>query len=97
MSPHDITTTTLIIGFKTLTLALGGLITFLAFKAYRRTDARSLGTLSLGFAIVTLGTFLAGVVDQVLAAGFLAGLLIESALIAAGFLVIVYSLYTTKP
>ncbi|PSP28715.1 hypothetical protein BRC65_01645 [Halobacteriales archaeon QH_2_65_14] len=97
MSPHDITTTTLIIGFKTLTLALGGLITFLAFKAYRRTGARSLGALSLGFAIVTLGTFLAGVVDQVLAAGFLAGLLIESALIAAGFLVIVYSLYTTKP
>jgi hypothetical protein len=97
MSPHDITTTTLIIGFKTLTLVLGGLITFLAFKAYRRTGARSLGALSLGFAIVTLGTFLAGVVDQVLAAGFLAGLLIESALIAAGFLVIVYSLYTTKP
>jgi len=97
MSPHDITTTMLIIGFKTLTLVLGGLITFLAFKAYRRTGARSLGALSLGFAIVTLGTFLAGVVDQVLAAGFLAGLLIESALIAAGFLVIVYSLYTTKP
>ena len=97
MSPHDITTTTLIIGFKTLTLVLGGFITFLAFKAYRRTGARSLGALSLGFAIVTLGTFLAGVVDQVLAAGFLAGLLIESALIAAGFLVIVYSLYTTKP
>lgn len=94
MSAHEITITTLVIGFKTLTLVLGGLITYLAFKAYRRTRARSLGALSLGFGIVTAGTFLAGVVDQLLDAGLLPGLLIESALIALGFLVIVYSLYT---
>ena len=96
MSSYEITTTTLIIGFKTLTLVLGGLITYLAYKAYRRTRSRSLAALSLGFGIVTLGTFLAGVVDQLLAADFLTGLLIESALIALGFLIIVYSLYTTR-
>lgn len=96
MSSYEITTTTLIIGFKTLTLVLGGLITYLAYKAYRRTNARSLAALSVGFGIVTLGTFLAGVVDQLLDADFLTGLLIESALIAIGFLIIVYSLYTTR-
>ncbi len=96
MSPYEITTTTLIIGFKTLTLVLGGLITYLAYRAYRRTRSRSLGALTLGFGIVTLGTFLAGIVDQVLDAGFQLGLLIESALIALGFLIIVYSLYTTR-
>lgn len=85
----------LILGFKTLTLVLGGLITLLAYRAYRRTGDRALGLLSLGFAIVTCGTFLAGVADQVLRADFQIGLLIESALIAVGFLVIVYSLYTT--
>lgn len=95
MSPHEITVTSLIIGFKVLTLVLGGLITYLAFKAYRRTRSRSLGALSLGFAIITFGTFLAGVFDQLLDADFLTGLLIESALIALGFLVIIYSLYTT--
>jgi hypothetical protein len=96
MSPHAVTGTTLIIAFKTLTLVLGTLITYLAFKAYRRTRERSLGALSLGFAIVTLGTLLAGVADQVLEAEFQIGLLIESALIAVGFVVIVYSLYTTQ-
>lgn len=97
MSPHAITATSLIIGFKVLTLVLGGLISYLAFKAYRRTRARSLGALALGFAIITCGTFLAGVFHQLLDAEFQTGLVIESALIALGFLVIVYSLYTTKP
>lgn len=94
---YDITVTTLIIGFKTLTLVLGGLITYLAYRAYRRTHSRSLGALAVGFGFVTLGTFLAGVVDQLLNAGFQTGLLIESALIAVGLVIIVYSLYTTRP
>jgi drug/metabolite transporter (DMT)-like permease len=89
--------TSLIIGFKTLALVLGGLITYLAFKAYRKTGARSLGALSLGFGIITAGTFLAGVVNQVFGASFQTSQLIESALIAVGFLVIVYSLYMTQP
>lgn len=95
MSPHEVTATTLIIAFKTITLVLGLLITYLAYKAYRRTGFRPLGFLSLGFAIVTLGTLLAGVADQLLRADFLVGLLIESALIAVGFLVIIYSLYSS--
>lgn len=90
----DVQITTLIIGLKTLTLVLGGLITYLSLKAYRRTGNEALGYLSAGFATVTLGTLLAGVADQVLQAGFEVGLLIESVLIAAGMLVIVYSLYT---
>lgn len=95
MSPHEATIPTAIIAVKTLTLILGGLITYLAFKAYRRTNARSLAVLSMGFGIVTLGTLLAGVADQFLHLGFTMSLLIESSLIAIGFAVIVYSLYTT--
>jgi DNA-binding transcriptional ArsR family regulator len=34
--------TSLIIGFKVISLVLGGLITYLSFKAYRKTPARSL-------------------------------------------------------
>jgi hypothetical protein len=91
---HEIITT-VIIGLKTLTLALGGLITYFAYRAYRRTEDPALGLLAVGFAIVTFGTLLAGAVDQLLQADILVGLLVESALIAAGFVVIVYSLYTT--
>lgn len=95
MSPHNITATSLIVALKTITLLLGGLITFLAYKAYRRTRSRSLGALAAGFGIVTCGTLVAGAVDQLLDAGFQVGLLIESVLITIGFGVIVYSLYTT--
>jgi hypothetical protein len=93
MSPHEITAPTAIVATKTLTLVLGGLITYLAYKAYRRTGAGSLRALAVGFGIVTLGTLLAGVVDQLLPGAFQLGLLVESALIALGFAVIVYSLY----
>lgn len=95
MSPHQLTVSTLIIAFKTITLVLGGLITYFAYKSYRRTKSRALGALALGFGIMTFGTFLAGVADQLLFSNFQIGLLIESGLIALGFLVIVYSLYTT--
>lgn len=95
MSTHEFTITSLILAFKTLTLLLGGLITSLAYRSYNRTRSRSLGALAVGFGIITLGVFLGGVVDLLLDAGFQLGVLIESGLIAVGFVVIVYSLYTT--
>lgn len=95
MSPHDITLSTLILVFKTITLLLGGLITLLAYRSYTRTGSRSLATLALGFGIVTLGAVLGGITDQLLDAGFQLGLLVESGLFTLGFAVIVYSLYVT--
>ena len=94
MSPHVVTTPVAIIALKTLTLLLGALITYLSYRAYRRTGAPALRALSIGFGFVTLGTLLAGVLDQVLQFRIQVGLLVESALVAVGFAVIVYSLYT---
>lgn len=94
MSPQ-VTTPVAVVALKTITLLLGGLITYLSLKAYRRTGAQPLRYLAVGFAIVTLGTFLAGIVDQVLGAGIQLGLIVESALVALGFAVIVYSLYVS--
>jgi len=96
MSTHELTISSLVIAFKTLTLILGGLITYFAYRSYRRTRSRALGSLAVGFGIITFGTFLAGAVDQLLQVDFQYGLLIESGLIALGFLVIVYSLYTSE-
>ena len=94
MSPHQITMPVAIVALKTLTLLLGALITYLSYKAYRRTGAPALRALSIGFGVVTLGTLLAGVLDQVLQFRIQVGLLVESALVTVGFAVIVYSLYT---
>lgn len=79
--------------FKTITLLLGALITYFAYSAYRRTDARALGALSVGFGIVTIGALSAGVVDQVLGGPQRNALLVESILTMVGFVVILYSLY----
>jgi heme A synthase len=82
-----------IILVKSLTLVLGALITYLAFKAYRRTGGSSLRSLAIGFGIVTLGSALAGVANQVLGVSLPIGVLLQSLLTALGFAVITYSLY----
>lgn len=85
--------TSLVVALKTVTLLLGGFITFFAHKAYRRTDSPALRALALGFGVVTLGAFLAGIADQILAINRTTVLIIESVLTVTGFGVITYSLY----
>jgi hypothetical protein len=85
--------TTAIIVVKTLTLALGGLITYLSLKAYRRTGAPALRALAIGFGAVTVGAILAGVVHQLTPLDLLWGVFVQSALTLVGFAVITYSLY----
>lgn len=84
-----------VIGFKTVTLLLGGLVTYLAAKAARKTPGSGLAYLAGGFAVVTSGSLLAGVVDQVLSIDATTALVVDSALTAVGFCCIAYSLYVT--
>lgn len=85
---------------KTLTFVFGAVITYLSFVAYRRTRAAALRALAVGFAVVTIGSVLGGVVD--LASDVvnvtgpeatLYGVLIQSVLTMIGFGIITYSLY----
>jgi hypothetical protein len=85
-----------ITALKTITLLLGGLITYFGYRAWRRTGARSLRALTAGFGFVTVGSLLAGVADVIFGTPIEVGLLIESSLIAIGFGIIVYSLYVTE-
>jgi hypothetical protein len=80
-------------GIKTGTLLLGSLITFLSLKAHRRTGARSLRSLGVGFGLVTAGALLAGVGHQFTSLSLAQSVVIESSLTFLGFAVIVYSLY----
>lgn len=84
---------------KTLILIVGGLVTYFAYKAYRRTDERSLGLLAVGFGCITLGVLMAGLVYEVLGmmfgieVGLGWGVIVESSLVLTGMVVIAYSLY----
>jgi hypothetical protein len=107
MSPH---VTPILVALKTVTLILGGLITFFSWKAYRRSELEPLWYLAVGFGIVTTGILIAGIFDQVFRLELLqpavlpgsfgaqaiqdTALVLESALTALGFAVIVYSLYS---
>jgi len=82
-----------IVGLKTATLFLGGMITFYAFRAYGRTHSPALRALAIGFGAITMGSLLAGAIDQLLAVDRQFALIVESGLTAVGFGVILYSLY----
>jgi hypothetical protein len=82
--------------FKTVTLVLGAVITYLGVKAYRRVRADGLQWLAVGFGIVTVGALLAGIADQALNVDSTTAIVIESGLTMVGFAVITYSLYATR-
>jgi hypothetical protein len=78
-----------------LILILGGIVVFYAMRAYGRTKSGAMFLLGLGFAFVTAGAAIAGVLYY--AAGNLT--IAESAQAASqviGFFIIVYSLTKTK-
>ncbi|ELZ28672.1 hypothetical protein C474_14289 [Halogeometricum pallidum JCM 14848] len=87
---------TAIVVVKTVILLLGSGITYIAFKAYRRTGAPSMRALGIGFGTVTLGALLAGIANQLLSVSLEAGVLINSVLVAIGFAIIMYSLYLER-
>lgn len=90
MTPH---VTTTLIALKTLTLVTGGLVTYYAYRAYRRTDSPALGALAAGFGVITFGALLAGILDRLVQVPPNDALVAESALTVAGFAIILYSLY----
>jgi TRAP-type C4-dicarboxylate transport system permease small subunit len=98
MSPHVPSSQVGIVVTKTLTLILGGLITYYSYRAYQRTRARELQALAWGFGIMTFGALVGGVIDLVVPAVFggdwlPASVFAQSLLTTIAFAVILYSLY----
>jgi hypothetical protein len=89
-------TGTAIVVVKTVILLLGGGITFIAYRAYRRTGAPSLRALGIGFGVITFGALLAGIANQLLSVSLEMGVLLNSVLVAIGFAIIMYSLYLER-
>ena len=85
-----------IIILKTVILLFGSAITYVAYRAHRRTEAQSLRALAVGFGVVTVGSILAGIAHQVFGVPLRLGVLINSLLTALGFAIIVYSLYVER-
>ena len=85
-----------IIVVKTVILLLGSGITYIAYKAYRRTGTPSLRVLGIGFGVITFGVLLGGIAHQVFSVSFRMGILINSVLVAIGLAIVMYSLYLER-
>lgn len=87
------TVETFVIATNTVTLVCGGLVTYLAARAYRRTGSPALGALALGLGFVTIGALVAGLLHQLVGLDFETGVSVQSAFTAVGFAILAYSLY----
>jgi hypothetical protein len=87
---------TLLVVAKLATLAFGGLVTFLAFRAYRRTGESSLRALAAGMGLVTLGALLGGILHQFANFPLELAATTQSVCTALGFAVLTYSLYAER-
>ena len=85
--------TSLLVVVKITVLILGSIVALLAYRAYRRTGIDGLQYFAVGLAIITLGTFLVGFFHHVVGIPLTAGMLFESLIICAGFVVIIFGLY----
>lgn len=88
--------TALLAATKAVTLFFGGTITFLSYRAYRRTGSPALRALTFGIGMVTIGVILGGVLHQVVGLPLKSSVSIQSVVTAAGFAGLTYSLYTEQ-
>jgi len=82
---------------KLITVGLGLLITYQAYKGYRTYGSEPMGYVAIGFLFISIGSVIEGVLFDVVGLSiFLAGT-IQTAIVAVGMLVILYSLYGRIP
>jgi len=82
---------------KLITVGLGLLITYQAYKGYRTYGSEPMLYLAIGFMFISVGAVIEGILYDVVGLSiFLAGT-IQTATVAVGMLVILYSLYGRIP
>lgn len=84
--------TPVLISVTMLVFTLGAGLTFLSLRAYRRTEADPLRSLTVGFGAITVGASLDGLV-WLLSPNALTGIVAGTGLIAFGLLSFVHALY----
>lgn len=77
---------------RVIVLSLGLLITYYSVQAYRRTGLPFMRTTAIGFAVITLGVFLEGLLFEFLGLDLAVVHIVESVAIAMGFLVLLFAL-----
>jgi len=81
---------------KLVALVLGVFIVYLAYKGYRRNSSKPLLYVALGFALITAGTMVEGILYVIIGQELLVALFVSTIITVIGFLAIIYSIYAAK-
>jgi len=82
---------------KLVTVGLGLLITYQAYKGYRRYGSEPMLYVAIGFLFISVGSVIEGVLFDVVGLSIFLSGTIQTAIVAIGMLVILYSLYGQIP
>jgi hypothetical protein len=85
--------TTVIVFLKALVLPAGAAVTYVAYRAYRRTGAVALRSLAAALGALTAGALLGGGVERFVGVATEVGLLVGTALSVVGFAFLIHALY----
>jgi len=81
---------------KIVALVLGAFIVYLAYKGYKRNSSKPLLYVALGFALITAGTIIEGILYVMIGSELLSAIATGTAVMVLGFVVIIYSIYSVK-
>jgi len=81
---------------KLTALILGAFIVYLAYKGYRRNLSKPLLLVAVGFALITAGTIIEGILYVILGSDLLVALFASTTITVLGFVAIIYSIYSVK-
>lgn len=77
-------------------ISLGTMIIYVSLRAHRKTGIKSMLVISLGFAIIILGSLTEEIIVELLHYPLIRAHTIENSIVAVGLLFIVYSIYGAR-
>lgn len=78
---------------KLITMVIGFVIAATAYRGYRRHHSEPMLYLAIGFAIISIGAVIEGILFDVLQVSIFWAGTVQTSVVALGMLVILYSLY----
>lgn len=82
-----------LVAAKIVTMGIGFLIAYQAFLGYRRLHSQAMLFVGVGFFLISLGSVIEGVLFEFLHIGIYVAGAIQTTIVAAGMLSVLYSLY----
>jgi branched-subunit amino acid ABC-type transport system permease component len=82
--------------FQSAIVILGAIVVYFSSKSFRRNKSKSMLFLAIGFAFVTAGAVVAGLLFELLQFDIVAVETIQAVSQTVGFILIVYSILGTK-